>query len=653
MKIHIVKKGDTLYMIAQKYNVSLEEVLKLNPNIANPDMIDVGMKVKIPTSMASNMEIMHQHAVKQGDTLWKLSKAWGVPLSDMIKANPQLKNPNALLTGELVNIPKSGTPSGMPPEMHTTQHPFGGSSHSSHTPLHPMSMLQGVQGLMGKIPTAPLIGKKPTGEKPFTAPIADTAPMPAPVPMPLPAAVPAPLPAPITMPIVQQPAQKKAYPMHIEYEQHIDLFKQYGMPATEVMSMYDMPQVQGAVSPAAQMPGYGHGYGYPATYPSVYPGTTGGYGYPQPMSAGMVSPASAAAPDWCPPESVMGAATLPWGAPSKVHFGSWGQQMTGPYQTQDDCGPELVSPAGMHPYGGGYGYDHQMVSPFSADPYCEQQSYGHGADLGSPAIGGFGGGGGGSYGYEPAMVSPSGVGGFGGGGGSYGFGHQMVSPAGVGGFGDGGGGGYGFGHQMVSPAGVGGFGDGGGGSYGFGHHMVSPAGVGGFGDGSGGDYGCSPAMGSPSGVGGVHGGGGSYGFGPQTVSPAGVGGLGGGGGSYGFGHQMVSPAGVSPFGGGHGYGGYPSAVSPAAAGGMEAPFQSYNYVGYGQVSPLQTAGVVKKPCDCGCKDRVENADVRVDKVEQPKSSKPVKSRKTAAKASIRTARQTENKRRNSLPWINR
>jgi len=43
VKIHIVKQGDSLYSIAQKYGVSLEDVLKANPDISNPDAIDVGM----------------------------------------------------------------------------------------------------------------------------------------------------------------------------------------------------------------------------------------------------------------------------------------------------------------------------------------------------------------------------------------------------------------------------------------------------------------------------------------------------------------------------------------------------------------------------------------------------------------------------------
>ena len=118
MKIHIVKQGDSLYSIAQKYGVSLEDIVKANPGITNPDAIDVGMKVKIPTRPKSALGVIHQHIVQQGDTLWKLSKAWGIQLTDLIKANPQLKNPNALLTGEVVNIPQASPGEGTTVTMH-------------------------------------------------------------------------------------------------------------------------------------------------------------------------------------------------------------------------------------------------------------------------------------------------------------------------------------------------------------------------------------------------------------------------------------------------------------------------------------------------------------------------------------------------------
>lgn len=49
MKIHIVKQGDTLWKIAQKYNLDFEKLKDFNKHIENPDKIFPGMKVKIPT----------------------------------------------------------------------------------------------------------------------------------------------------------------------------------------------------------------------------------------------------------------------------------------------------------------------------------------------------------------------------------------------------------------------------------------------------------------------------------------------------------------------------------------------------------------------------------------------------------------------------
>jgi morphogenetic protein associated with SpoVID len=109
VKIHIVKQGDSLYALSQKYGVPLQKIIEANPQISNPNVLAVGDKVKIPTapvSVPENSEVYYKHTVKQGDTLWKLSKAWGIPLKDMVEANPQLKNPNVLLLGEVVNIPK-------------------------------------------------------------------------------------------------------------------------------------------------------------------------------------------------------------------------------------------------------------------------------------------------------------------------------------------------------------------------------------------------------------------------------------------------------------------------------------------------------------------------------------------------------------------
>jgi spore coat assembly protein SafA len=46
---HTVQKGDSLWKISKAHGVSLEALIAANPQIPNPDKIDVGMKVMIPS----------------------------------------------------------------------------------------------------------------------------------------------------------------------------------------------------------------------------------------------------------------------------------------------------------------------------------------------------------------------------------------------------------------------------------------------------------------------------------------------------------------------------------------------------------------------------------------------------------------------------
>lgn len=48
MKIHTVKKGDTLWQIAKTHNVTLDELMDANPQITNPNQIYIGDKIFIP-----------------------------------------------------------------------------------------------------------------------------------------------------------------------------------------------------------------------------------------------------------------------------------------------------------------------------------------------------------------------------------------------------------------------------------------------------------------------------------------------------------------------------------------------------------------------------------------------------------------------------
>jgi morphogenetic protein associated with SpoVID len=244
VKIHMVKKGDTLYEIAQKHNVDLEKLIASNPQITDPDAIEVGMKVKIPNEPKSVLpptDYLYKHKIVQGDSLWKLSKAWNVPLQAVIAANPQLKNPNILLTGEIVYIPKTT------PQQH--------SQHPAHT-------YQSSKPNTAPLPTEPLPGAAET-MPPMPLPIEMPTPAPAPTPMPMPMPVPEmvyeqsnmpelgaePLPLPYMpeQPMVQVPAYPCPEPTTDSYsemqlfmhgqEPSIHPFQQFQQPAAEVFTI--------------------------------------------------------------------------------------------------------------------------------------------------------------------------------------------------------------------------------------------------------------------------------------------------------------------------------------------------------------------------------------------------------------------------------
>ena len=57
------------------------------------------------TSGSGDGTVSAVYVVRKGDTLWGISRQYGVSLSALIAANPQIKNPNLIYPGDRVNIP--------------------------------------------------------------------------------------------------------------------------------------------------------------------------------------------------------------------------------------------------------------------------------------------------------------------------------------------------------------------------------------------------------------------------------------------------------------------------------------------------------------------------------------------------------------------
>ena len=95
--IYTIKAGDTLFKIAQTHNTTIEELVKLN-GLTRPNDLAIGQNIFIPMGTANNNPTTYQ--VVAGDTMYKIANKFNVPLSALISANPQISNPNIINIGD-------------------------------------------------------------------------------------------------------------------------------------------------------------------------------------------------------------------------------------------------------------------------------------------------------------------------------------------------------------------------------------------------------------------------------------------------------------------------------------------------------------------------------------------------------------------------
>ncbi|MCS7307207.1 MAG: LysM peptidoglycan-binding domain-containing protein [Aquificaceae bacterium] len=107
--IYEVKKGDTLKSIADSFGVDVQTLKEYN-NLKDDKLVE-GQKLKIPARKASKAKEEREqeyefYTVKRGGSLADVSKATGVPLKELERLNPELKG-KTLQAGTKVKLPKS------------------------------------------------------------------------------------------------------------------------------------------------------------------------------------------------------------------------------------------------------------------------------------------------------------------------------------------------------------------------------------------------------------------------------------------------------------------------------------------------------------------------------------------------------------------
>ena len=100
-EVYTVKKGDTLYGIAQKFNLSVDELKKLNGLTNNT--LSIGQKLKISSS---EKDTDTTYTVLKGDTLYGIANKFGVSVNNLKDINNLVSN--TLSIGQVLKIPSGG-----------------------------------------------------------------------------------------------------------------------------------------------------------------------------------------------------------------------------------------------------------------------------------------------------------------------------------------------------------------------------------------------------------------------------------------------------------------------------------------------------------------------------------------------------------------
>lgn len=99
--VYVIKKGDSLFGISREYGWNYEQLQQLNPKAVSP--LEKGMKIYYPANdtpqpeaaVAYSVDELAQplsHIVKRGETVYAISRMYGIPVDRIYELNPGSKN---------------------------------------------------------------------------------------------------------------------------------------------------------------------------------------------------------------------------------------------------------------------------------------------------------------------------------------------------------------------------------------------------------------------------------------------------------------------------------------------------------------------------------------------------------------------------------
>ncbi|MFZ1397030.1 MAG: LysM domain-containing protein, partial [Candidatus Promineifilaceae bacterium] len=99
---YIVQAGDNLFRIGLKFGISWVQIAEAN-GLVNPNLIAAGDELKIPVDTPGPAPAF-SHVVKPGETLFLISLQYGVAWPTIAEAN-NITSPYVIYVGQTLEIP--------------------------------------------------------------------------------------------------------------------------------------------------------------------------------------------------------------------------------------------------------------------------------------------------------------------------------------------------------------------------------------------------------------------------------------------------------------------------------------------------------------------------------------------------------------------
>ncbi|MGI6538793.1 MAG: LysM peptidoglycan-binding domain-containing protein [Caldicoprobacterales bacterium] len=102
---YIIRAGDTFFSLAIRFNTTVEAIMAANPGV-DPTRLQIGQQICIPRIGVPACPGGQYYTIRNGDTLFAIANRFNVTVAAIIAANPGI-DPMSLRVGQIICIPAS------------------------------------------------------------------------------------------------------------------------------------------------------------------------------------------------------------------------------------------------------------------------------------------------------------------------------------------------------------------------------------------------------------------------------------------------------------------------------------------------------------------------------------------------------------------